>query len=206
MYTHYWARFSAAMVPQMVLEELGEAYTLVRVDISDDRPRDPAYLALNPAGTVPTLDHDGLIVRELAAISLYLADRHGRADLAPAPTDPLRGPFLQWMMYLTNTVHATARQEYFAGTWTDDGAAVPRIKANAMARLETSFDVIERALDPGPYLLGARYSIADPFLLVETHFHPETAALLAKRPRLARAAALVEARPAGARVLAANRN
>jgi glutathione S-transferase len=192
------------MVPQAVLEELGAPYELVPTDIGRDTPRAPEYLALNPAGTVPTLDHDGLIVRELAAIALYLTDRAGRAELAPRAGEAERGAFLQWMIWLTNTLHVANVQEYYPERMTDDPSAFERVKRAAAAKLDGCFALMERTLDPGPYLLGTRFSVADIFLFIEILFHPDTAALLKRAPHLARLHDLVGARPAVVRMLAHN--
>ena len=43
----------------------------------------PAYLRLNPTGTVPTLEDDGVIVLESAAMLSYLANKHQWTDLYP---------------------------------------------------------------------------------------------------------------------------
>ena len=50
-------------------------------------------------GKVPALLHDGALVTEQAAIYLYLADLFPAAGLAPPIGDPLRGPYLRWMVY-----------------------------------------------------------------------------------------------------------
>ena len=43
----------------------------------------PAYLKLNPTGTVPTLEDDGVVVLESAAMLSYLANKHQWTDLYP---------------------------------------------------------------------------------------------------------------------------
>ena len=42
-----------------------------------------AYLKLNPTGTVPTLEDDGVVVLESAAMLTYLANKHKWTDLYP---------------------------------------------------------------------------------------------------------------------------
>ena len=37
---------------------------------------DPAYLAINPAGSIPCLQEDGFVLSESLAINLYLARKH----------------------------------------------------------------------------------------------------------------------------------
>ena len=49
--------------------------------------KSPAYLALNPFGKMPTLDHDGQALIESQVICEYLEDLHPAPALMPA--DPL---------------------------------------------------------------------------------------------------------------------
>src|SRR5262245_21321145 len=113
MYTLFYSPGSASMAPHAMLEETGAKYTLRPVDISADKPSDPASLKLSPRGRVPTLAVEGgEPIYESAAILMYLADRHPEAKLAPAVTDPLRGPYYQWLTHMTNTLQE-ANLQYF---------------------------------------------------------------------------------------------
>ncbi len=58
----------------------------------EGREPTPEFLAINPAGLVPVLiTPEGEPLHEVAALMIYLADRHGLTDLAPAPADPSGG-------------------------------------------------------------------------------------------------------------------
>src|SRR5262245_54190409 len=96
-YRLFWSPGSASMAPHGVLEEIGGPYELSRVDL--DRPRNAAYLKLNPHGRVPTLIADGRAIYESAAIVMHLSDRHPEKALAPAPGTPERGLYYQWLLY-----------------------------------------------------------------------------------------------------------
>ncbi len=63
------------MAPHAALAEIGVEYKLVRIE-REQAQTDPAYLALNPLGVVPTLVEGDLVLTESAAILLYLADRY----------------------------------------------------------------------------------------------------------------------------------
>ncbi len=75
-----------------MLEEIGAPYELRVLDLKAGEQRTPAYLAINPMGKVPALEHEGALITEVGAICLYLADAFPQAGLAPAIGDPLRGP------------------------------------------------------------------------------------------------------------------
>ncbi|MDO9166548.1 MAG: glutathione S-transferase family protein [Rhodoferax sp.] len=83
----------------ILLEELGAKYQLHVLNMKIGEQRQAEYLAINPMGKVPALKHGDAIVTEQAAIFIYLADLFPEAGLAPKIGDPLRGPYLRWMVF-----------------------------------------------------------------------------------------------------------
>ena len=83
----------------ILLEELGADYELNVLNMKTGEQRQAAYLAVNPMGKVPAVEHAGALVTEQGAVFLYLADLYPEAGLAPPIGDPLRGPYLRWMVY-----------------------------------------------------------------------------------------------------------
>jgi glutathione S-transferase len=89
MYILYGGDFTRATLVQWVLEEGDIEYELRKIDIQNGEHRSADFLAINPAGLVPVLiTSDGDALYELAALMLYLADRHQLTELAPPSTDP----------------------------------------------------------------------------------------------------------------------
>ena len=82
-----------------LLEELGVPYELHVLNMKAGEQREPKYLAVNPMGKVPALKHGDALITEQVAIFLYLADLFPEAKLAPPIGDPLRGPYLRWMIF-----------------------------------------------------------------------------------------------------------
>lgn len=78
------------------LEELGLDYELVMLPFPP-RWREPAYLEVNPLGTIPYFTDGATVMTESAAIAQYLAVRHGAGTLAVAPDDPDYGAWLNWL-------------------------------------------------------------------------------------------------------------
>ena len=56
----------------------------------------PEYLQINPMGKVCLVDQ-GIVISEMAAIIIYLADKYQDKRLAPALDDPKRGAYLKWI-------------------------------------------------------------------------------------------------------------
>src|SRR5258708_6587688 len=84
---------------RILLEELGAPHEMRVLNVKTGEQRKAAYLAVNPLGKVPAIVHDGALVTEQGAIFLYLADLFPVAALAPAIGDPLRGPYVRWLVY-----------------------------------------------------------------------------------------------------------
>jgi glutathione S-transferase len=138
----------------ILLEELGADYELRVLNMKAGEQRGPEYLAINPMGKVPALLHDGALVTEQVAIFLYLADLYPEAGLAPPIGDPLRGPYLRWMIYYASCFEPAVV----------DRAQKRDPAPSAMSPYgdyETMLATLTSQLAPGPYLLGERCTAAD---------------------------------------------
>ena len=180
-----------------MLEELGVPYELKVLDLQKEEQHRPEYLAINPMGKVPTIEHNGAVITEVGAICTYLADASPAAGLAPPIGDPLRGPYLRWMFFQGNCLepaiidHALKRESGRRGMM-------------PYATYETTVDTLEKAIEKGPWFLGERYSAADVYvgsaiawglqfkLLPERETFKRYVARLAERPARQRAVAIDE--------------
>ena len=107
MYVLYGGDFTRATLVQWVLEEGKIEYELRKIDILKGEHRSAKFLAINPAGFVPVLiTPEGDALYEVAALMVYLADRHGLTDLAPAVTDPRRGLFLSTVFNIAGDIQS----------------------------------------------------------------------------------------------------
>ena len=80
-----------------LLEEMGLAYALRRVDLLAGVENDPEFLAVNPGGFIPALVDGDVTMVESIAIMQYLMARYGPTPLAPAPNDPAFPAYLQFL-------------------------------------------------------------------------------------------------------------
>lgn len=78
-----------------VCEEMGVPYETSAVTFPPSR----AYLALNPLGSVPFLEDEGVAINESIAIMLYIAQRYGPTPLLPASGDPDLAVVLQLTVF-----------------------------------------------------------------------------------------------------------
>ncbi|NEU11015.1 glutathione S-transferase family protein [Methylobacterium sp. BTF04] len=139
---------------RILLEELGAPHQLHVLNMKAGENRAPAFLAVNPLGKVPALTHGDALVTEQAAIYLYLADLFPEKGLAPAISDPLRGPYLRWMVYYGSSFEPAVIDRAMQRE--------PGPKAmSAYGDFDTVLATLVETLSKGPYLLGERFSAAD---------------------------------------------
>ena len=103
MYTLQSIPDFASLIVHLVLEELGQPYTLNTLSFDNGDLDSPAHRALSPFGKIPAMQTPDGPMFETAAILLWLADRHGA--LAPAPTAPDRAAFLSWFFFNNFSLH-----------------------------------------------------------------------------------------------------
>ena len=137
-----------------LLEELGADYELHVLNLKAGTQRQPEYLAVNPMGKVPAILHRGALVTEQPAVFLYLADLFPEKGLAPAIGDPLRGPYLRWMVY-----YGSCFEPALVDKSMQREAAAP--STCPYGDFDTMLKTLTDQLAQGPYLLGERFTAAD---------------------------------------------
>jgi glutathione S-transferase len=152
---------SRAQRIKWLLEEAGVAYDIVPHDLAAGTHKRPEFLKLNPDGKLPTLVDRGpdgtseAVVTESAAIVLHVADASPEAGLAPAPGTPERGPYLTWICYAAAAVEPALTDAMFPR------AEPPPAVAIGWPPFERALERVAAGLEPGPWLLGRRFSAAD---------------------------------------------
>lgn len=162
----YYHPGNASFAPHVLLEEIGAPYELVFIDRSINWHKSPEYKALNPSGRIPTLVDGDLVLFETGAICLHLADKHPEAELAPPPGSEARSELDKWLFYLATTIQTEYLLYFYPERHADDEAARAVIQRTAEAALGEAFTIVDEAVGAGPYMLGADYSLLDPYLLM----------------------------------------
>lgn len=144
-YILHFAPDNASLIVRLALEELNLPYRTVLVDRATSDQRSPRYLALNPAGRIPTLETPDGPISETAAILIWLGDRHG--GLIPPPESAARAPYLNWLLFVSNTLHADMIQLFYVHRYGPE-TAWPDIRAAARKRITRSLEVLETRARP----------------------------------------------------------
>ncbi|WP_029414790.1 glutathione S-transferase family protein [Brevundimonas bacteroides] len=136
-----------------LIEELGADVEVVHCEIAwrngqkvgEADPKNP-----HPDGKVPALIHDGSLITESAAVALYLTDLHTQAGLGAPVGSPERGALLTWLTWAAGELEPAlfARMGGASDPYSD-------------ARYEAAMDRLMEALWNGPFLMGARFTVAD---------------------------------------------
>jgi len=177
MLTLYFAPGSSSMAAHIALHEVGVPFESRPVSFARKETRQPAFLAINPRGKVPTLIVDGHVLTEVAGILFYLARAYPKAKLLPAGGALAEAEAVSWMSFLASAVHPSRQQ----------GPAVLR-EMHALA---------ERRLGERDWAVGDAYSIADIHLFrLYWRARPDLAADPYAFPNLERHYARMMARPA----------
>jgi glutathione S-transferase len=160
----FYAPGSCAMASHIALEEAAASYDAVCLDLRAGDQRKPEYLAVNPKGRVPALVTDRGILTENPAILAYVAQTHPAARLAPFEDAYELGRVQSFNSYLCSTVHVAHAHRMRPYRWADDAAAIAEMQRKVPQNVGECFDLIEREMFEGPWVMGERYSICDPYL------------------------------------------
>lgn len=164
MLTLYYAPATCALAAHIALEQAGADYRLQRVDFKSSQQRSPEYLKLNPRGRVPALVTEHGVLTETPAILLYIAQRYPEAKLAPFDDPWALAQLNAFCSYLCSTVHVAHAHGRRGARWADDPAAWEAMKAKVPQTVGDGFAMIETEFFKGPWVMGERYTIADPYL------------------------------------------
>jgi len=98
-----WGRNTSSNVQKAMfaIGELKLPHERIDVGGAFGRNKEPAYLAMNPNGLVPTLEEDdGFLLWESNSIIRYLAAKYGAGSLEPADlrTRALAGKWMDWQL------------------------------------------------------------------------------------------------------------
>ncbi|WP_369977247.1 glutathione transferase GstA [Xanthomonas bundabergensis] len=155
----YYIPAACSLAAHIVLNELGLAATLVKVDPRTQLTGDGAdFRQVNALGYVPALElDDGSVLREGAAIVQYLGDLKPELGLVPPEGGMQRYRLQEWLNFLASEIHKgfiPLLYARFAGQYVD----------TARPKLEQRFAWIDAQLADRPFLMGDGFTVADAYL------------------------------------------
>ena len=198
----YYAVNTCALASHIALAEAGAEYSTVRIDFTANQQRSPEYLAINPKGRVPAMVTDRGILTETPAMLAFIAQSYPEARLAPLD-DPFAFAQVQaFNSYLCSTVHVAHAHRMRGSRWADDPAAITEMRRKVPQSVGACFDLIERGMLKGPWVMGEAYTICDPYLFTLAGWLGGDGVDLTRLPRVVAHRSRMAERPAVQRAIA----
>jgi glutathione S-transferase len=166
MLTLYYAPHTCALATHIVLEEVGADYSAKRIDFAANQQRSPEYLKVNPKGRVPALVTERGILTETPAMLVYVAQIFPTAGLAPIDDPFLFAEIQSFNSYLCSHLHVAHAHRMRGYRWVDadDAHSIAAMQRKVPQSVAESFAMVERDMLKGPWVMGERYTICDPYL------------------------------------------
>ena len=157
---------ACSLAAHIILEEIGAPFTTKAVPVREGATQTAEFLALNPHGRVPVLETEDMVLTESVAILTYLALRFPASTVLPLDDLRRSARALELLAFFASSVHIAVAQVWRSHRFAADERAYPTVQASGHANLRTFFDEIEAIAGSGDWVLGDRFSVADPYLLV----------------------------------------
>lgn len=175
---------------ELMLRLLGLPFDFHQIDLAGSEQRGEAFLKLNPFGTVPVIEDDGIVIADSCAILVYLATKYD-PEGAWLPRDAKGAAEVQrWLSVAQGPVFngpCCARLVNVFGMDFDH--------ARATAVAERLFVTLDGVVDGRTFFVGERPTIADVALYSYIAHAPEGGVALTPHPHLTAWLRRVEALP-----------
>jgi glutathione S-transferase len=203
MLKFFFAYNTVSLASHIALEQAGADYELVKIDFKKDQQKAPEYLKVNPKARMPALVTERGILTETPAILAYVAQSYPKANLAPID-DPFAFAQVQaFNSYLCSTVHIAHAHRMRGYRWADDEAAFESMRKKVPQSVGECFQLIEREMLKGPWVMGKDLGICDFYLFTLAQWLESDGVDLTKIPRVMEHRARVGALPVVKKAIAA---
>ena len=147
---------SRGQIARWALHEAGADYETRIVEYGDGM-RSADYLAINPMGKVPAIEHDGRVVTEVAAICAYLAEAFPAAGLAPDATE--RADYYRWLFFVAGPLEQAVSLIFLGVVPTPE-----QQRTLGCGDPQRVIDVLDAKLQRDAYVCGGRFTMADVYV------------------------------------------
>lgn len=158
LYGHPNSRATRAL---WALEEVEAEYEYIHVDLKTGQGRIDSYLAINPAGKVPTLVDGDLVITESAAICLYLGDKFPESGLVPPIGSTERAECYRWVSFaiseLEQPLWTIAKHRFVL----PEEKRVSAILQTAFWEFSIAAGVLAKGMADRQYAAGETFTAAD---------------------------------------------
>ncbi len=147
----------------IVCEWAGKPYEFEVVDAAT--MKSPEFRAMNPVGAVPVITDGDFTLTQNAAIMAYIADGAPESGLFGDNGRQNRAEATRWLAYVNSDVHPAFKPIFGPSLFIDDDAQFDAVKARAIRRVQSIFELADQRLGEVEWLAGFR-SAADAYLYI----------------------------------------
>ena len=181
----YFTPHTCSLATHIALIDAGASYELVHIDFETRQQQSAAYLAVNPKARVPALVTERGILTETPAMLAYVAQSFPAAKLAPMD-DPFAFAVIQaFNSYLCSTLHVAHAHRMRGYRWASEESSFADMRRKVPEAVGSCFALIEREMLKGPWVAGADYTIADPYLFTLAQWMEKDGVDPARFPKVA---------------------
>jgi glutathione S-transferase len=182
-----------ALRPIWLINELGIDCEIIPVDLPAGEHLEPAFLSINPAGKVPVLVDDEVVVTESVAIQYYLAEKYPEKAFIPTKLAD-RAEMHRWNFFLATDVEQPLWRIALNTVVYPEADRVPADIPNATWDCKRVIAVLEKHMQGREWIAGNRISVAD-FNAAYTLDWANEEDMLGEAPRLREYLKAMYARP-----------
>lgn len=164
MLTLYYAPHTCSLASHIALEDAGASYELRRIDFATTQQQSSDYLKVNPKARVPAMVTPRGILTETPAMLAFIAQSFPQASLAPLDDAFAFAEVQAFNSYLCATLHVAHAHRMRGYRWADEPSSFADMQRKVPKSVGAGFDLIESGMLRGPWVMGDKYTIADPYL------------------------------------------
>jgi glutathione S-transferase len=142
------------------LQELGVDYESIPVNLPAGEHRRPEFLKINPAGRVPVLVDDDLVLTESVAIVLYLADKYSDKGLIPIDLKE-RAQVNRWLLFAATELEQPLWRISRHTTLYPEEQRLPADVILAGQEFKAMAAVLEKHMRGRQFVVGDSVTVAD---------------------------------------------
>ena len=155
---------ACSLASHIALEDAGAEYELRRIDFATTEQQSPEYLKINPKARVPAMVTERGILTETPAMLAFIAQSYPEAKLAPLD-DPFAFAEIQaFNSYLCSSLHVAHAHRMRGHRWASEESSFEDMRRKVPETVSAGFEMIEKEMFKGPWVMGETYTIADPYL------------------------------------------
>lgn len=205
MFQLFFSPSACSLASHIALREAGLAFELKRLKFGENQQRSDDYLKINPKGRVPALVTEKGTLTETPAILLFIAQMVPDKQLAPLEDAFQLARLQSFNSFIASSVHVAHAHGPRGYRWASEPTSFEDMRRKVPDTMRANFALIEADLD-GQWVMGDRYTVADPYLFVMSSWLKGDGVEIAEFPRVEAHYRRMLARPAVQAALEAEAN